>query len=155
MEGCNVGEHRFTAPIESDGSGAWVTVPFDVGATFGAKRVPVSATIDGIAYRGSLVRMGGDCHALGILKAIRTQLGKGVGDTVEVVLERDDSVREVEVPADLASALAEHAGANEAFSALSYSHRREYVRWIEEAKRPETRARRVSSAIERLTGRGK
>jgi len=82
-------QHRFSAPIELSGTGGYVTVPFDVERVFGKKRVPVRATIDGIPYRGSLVRMGGACHVLGVLKEIRVSLGKGEGDVVEVVLEED------------------------------------------------------------------
>ena len=69
--------------IESAGrGGAYVTIPFDVEQTFGKKRVKVRASIEGIAYQGSLVRMGGPTHILGILKEIREKLGKGVGDSV-------------------------------------------------------------------------
>lgn len=146
-------QYRFTAPIEADRRGAWVNVPFDVEAAFGAKRVPVNATIDGIPYRGSLVRMGGDCHMLGILREIRQTLGKGAGDLVEIVLERDDAPREVVVPEDLAAALASTPNARRTFDALAYSHKREYVRSIEEAKRPETRERRIASTIDKLLGR--
>lgn len=146
--------HRFSAPIQSDGRGAWVVVPLDVEAVFGAKRVPVAATIDGIPYRGSVVRMGGGPHVLGVLKEIRVQLGKDVGDVVEVTLERDTAPRVVEVPEDLAFALRAHPAAAQAFESLAYSHRREYVRWIESAKRVETRERRIASTIEKLTEPG-
>ena len=69
---------------------------------------------------------------------------------MEVVIGRDDEPRVVEVPEDLAAALAEDDTAHEAFAGLSYSHQREYVEWMTEAKRPETRARRVVQAMERL-----
>ena len=67
-----------------------------------------------------------------------------------MVIEREDEPRVVEVPEDLAAALADDGAAGEAFAGLSYSHQREYVEWIAEAKRPETRARRVVQATERL-----
>ena len=71
-------QHRFTAPIEPSGSGgAYVTVPFDVEAAFGAKRPRVQATFDGVPYRGTLVRMGGPDHILIVLQAIRERIGKG------------------------------------------------------------------------------
>ena len=92
---------------------------------------------------------------LGILKSIRESLGKGAGDTVEVALVRDKAPREVDVPADLSAALEREPGAAAAFEALSYSHRREYVRWVEEAKRPETRQRRIAGTLERLASAGK
>jgi hypothetical protein len=143
-------QYRFSAPIERSGSGAYVTVPFDAEAVFGKKRVPVRATIDGIAYRGSLVRLGGQRHVLGVLKEIRSALGKDEGDVVEVVIEHDTAARAVDVPADLAAALASEPQAARAFEALAYSHRREYVRWIEEAKRDSTRSARIDRAVEML-----
>lgn len=147
-------KHTFSAPIEAAQSGgAYIRVPFDVESVFGKKRVPVAAWIDGAEYRGSLVRMGGDCHVLGVLKEIRSRIGKDIGDVVEVVLEEDSAPRTVEVPADLAAALASEPGAAKAFEALSYTNRREYVRWIEEAKRTETRDRRVETTVNRVIGR--
>jgi len=140
----------FTAPIEGGPGGAWVTVPFDAEAEFGRKRVPVRATIDGVAYRGSLVRMGGACHVLGVLKEIRARIGKQPGDVVEVTIEEDVAERTVEVPQDLATALAAAPAARAAFEGLAYSHRREYVRWIEEAKRAATREARIARTIESL-----
>lgn len=148
-----MGEQRaFSAPLEqADSGGAYVTVPFDVEAVFGKKRVPVSATIDGVPYRGSLVRMGGSCHVLGVLKDIRTRIGKQIGDVVEVVVEEDTEPREVAVPVDFAEALHAAPDAARVFEALAYTHKREYVRWIEEAKQAETRSRRIATAIEKLT----
>jgi len=148
-----VGEKRaFSAPIESaGGGGAFVTVPFDVEHVFGKKRVAVNATIDGVPYRGSLVRMGGECHVLGVLKEIRASIGKQVGDIVEVVVEEDTAPRVVELPGDLADALRQQSVAARAFEALSFSHQREYVAWIVEAKQPATRERRIRKAIEMLS----
>src|SRR4051794_13653907 len=97
-------EHRFRAHIKSnndDGSGgAWVDIPFDVEKAFGKKRVPIRATIDGESYRGSLVRMGGDCHMLLVRRAIREKIGKKAGDTVSVTLLEDTAPRTVPVPPD-------------------------------------------------------
>ncbi len=141
----------FTARIEaSSGGGAYVTVPFDVEAAFGAKRPPVQVTFDGVPYRGTLARMGGPDHILIVLRAIREQIGKQPGDTVEVTVALDDRPREVEVPEDLAEALAPHAEARAFLDGLSYTHRKEYVQWIEEAKRPETRRRRIEKAVAML-----
>lgn len=135
--------------VVNDGGGAWVEVPGEVIAGLGGGgRIPVHATFDGIAYRGSIASMGG-CMALGILKSIRTELGKGAGDLVTVTLKRDTAERTVEVPEDLAAAL-EEAGLRTAFDALSYSHRREHVNAITDAKKPETRARRITKALEML-----
>ncbi|WP_216897776.1 YdeI/OmpD-associated family protein [Nocardia alni] len=141
---------RFEARIESArGGGAVVPVPADVvEALGGGGRIPVRVTFDGVEYHGSIASMGaGPC--IGMLKAIRAELGKGPGDTVEVTVERDTAERTVEVPGDLAAALAE-AGVREAFDALSYSRRREQVTAITEAKRPETRRRRVEQTVAAL-----
>ncbi|TCC27554.1 YdeI/OmpD-associated family protein [Kribbella speibonae] len=133
--------------VVNDGGGAWVEVPGAVVAALGGGgRIPVLATFDGVSYRGSIASMGG-CMALGVLKSIRSDLGKGDGDAVTVTVERDTGERVVEVPEDLAAALAD-AGVREAFDGLSYSHRREHVNAINDAKKPETRARRIVKAVE-------
>ena len=136
--------------VVNQGGGAWVEVPDAVITGLGGGgRIPVQATFDGIAYRGSIASMGGGM-ALGILKSIRNQLGKGDGDLVTVTLERDTAERTVDVPEDLAKALAE-AGLREVFDGLSYSHRREHVNAINDAKKPDTRARRIAKALEMLS----
>jgi hypothetical protein len=135
--------------VEVDGGGAFVEVPPEVVAALGGGgRIKVRARFDGIDYRGSVVTMG-DAKVLGVLKAIRKQLAKAPGDQLTVELARDDEERRVDVPDDLASALV-HAGEREAFDRLSFSHRREYVAWIDEAKKPETRARRIALTVERI-----
>ena len=89
---------------------------------------------------------------LGFRKEIRQAAG-GIeqGDEVEVVVERDDAPREVEVPAALATALAGEPAAQRTFDGLSFTHRKEYAQWIAEAKKEETRTRRVERAIEMLS----
>jgi hypothetical protein len=135
--------------VEADGGGAFVRVPDDVVAALGGKgRIPVDATFDGVAYRGSVVSMGGG-KVLGVLKGIRAELGKQPGDTVTVTLAADTAPRTVEVADDLRAALDE-AGLTATFDALSYSHQREYVTWIDEAKKPATRARRIAGTVDRL-----
>jgi hypothetical protein len=132
------------------GGGAFVSIPFDVEQTFGKKRVPVRATIDGEPYRGSLVRMGPRGHLLGVLKHIRQRIGKDIGDQVDITIEEDDAPRTVVVPADLQAALNHTPTARAAFDKRSYTHRREYVRWIEEAARDATRKNRVAGTVTRL-----
>jgi hypothetical protein len=143
---------RFEATIlEAERGGAFVAVPPEVvEALGGAGRIPVQATFDGVPYQGSAVSMGGQ-KVLGVQKAIRSQLGKGPGDIVTVTLELDRGERTVRTPDDLAAAL-EQAGLAERFAGLSFTHRREYVTWVDEAKKPETRARRIDQAVERLRG---
>jgi hypothetical protein len=141
---------RFEATLmEANRGGAYVPVPAEViTALGGGARIKVRATFDGIDYRGSVVSMGGGTM-IGVLKAIRDQLGKQPGDTMTVTLERDDEERTVTVPDDLAKAL-DAARVRSHFDNLSYSHRRQYVMWIDEAKRRDTRARRVAQTVERL-----
>lgn len=132
------------------GGGAWIEVPPSVVEELGGGgRIQVQASFDGVPYRGSVVGMGTGGMVIGILKDIRTRLGKNVGDEVEVTLERDDAKREVEVPENLATAL-KQAGLSEVFEALSFSKRREIVGGVLEAKHPETRQRRIATAIGQL-----
>ncbi|HTD04232.1 YdeI/OmpD-associated family protein [Undibacterium sp.] len=143
--------HRFRGSIQQgDGGGAFVAVPFDVEQVFGGKRVKVKASIDGIAYRGSLVRMGSACHLLLILKEIREKLGKQAGDEVNITLEKDLEERTVTPPEDLLALLRQHPDAEKFFQQLAYTPRKEYVRWIEDAKRDATRQQRVLKTIDML-----
>ena len=144
-------KHRFTAMIKAaGGGGAYVIVPFDVEKAFGKKRVPVHATIDGAAYRGTLVRMGMPEHLLVVLKEIRRQIGKEIGDNVDVAVWEDVEERTVEVPADFLAALDAAPDAKQRFEMLSYTHRREYVNHINDAKKEDTRCRRILRTIELL-----
>ena len=146
-------EVTFRAPIRPSGRGGGghlVDVPTEVVEALGGKgRIPVTATFDGVPYRGSIVRMGGGA-VLGVQKAIMAEAGVRVGDSITVVVRNDEGPREVEVPVDLAEALARNGAARAAFEGLSFSHKREYVRSITEAKRPQTRARRIELTIEQL-----
>ena len=137
---------RFTAEFGDRG----VVVPFDGKAAFGEARAPVAGTVNGAAFRGRLMVYGGVTY-LGFRKEIRDAAG-GIepGDRVAVVIERDDAPREVEVPEALASALAGDAEARGAFESLPFTHRKEYASWIAEAKREDTRARRVERALAML-----
>jgi hypothetical protein len=115
----------------------------------GAKRFPVVATIGGRAFRLAVARMHGE-FLVGFSRAVREQAGLEPGDTVELRLELDTAPREVEVPEALAAALAGDGAARTAFDGLAYTHRKEFARWIEEAKRDDTRDRRVAQALEML-----
>ena len=128
-----------------------ITIPFDVEKVFGSKRVPVKATVNGAVYRGSIVRMGGR-YMLGIPKAFRDEAGISAGDNIVITLEPDTTPREVEVPADLTKAI-KRAGLSAAWDKLSYTHRKEHVRAVEEAKRPETRVKRIEKAVDMLAAK--
>jgi hypothetical protein len=115
----------------------------------GGKRAPVRVTIGGRSARLRLAVMGGQ-NLIGISKANRAELGVEIGDEVEALIELDEVPREVEVPEDLAVALASVHGAREAFDRLPYSHRKEHVRAVLDAKKPETRERRIAAAVEKI-----
>ena len=143
--------HTFKAVIQNaGGGGAYVEVPFDVEKAFGAKKPKVRAMIEGVPYRGILTRMGTECHLLVILKGIREQIGKSFGDEVKITVELDTEPRVLEVPKDLLKELKKDKDAQAFFDQLAHTHRREYVLWIEEAKKEETRSRRILKAIEML-----
>ncbi len=143
--------HEFEATIQGEGSGgAFVVLPFDVEAAFGSKRPKVKATFDGVPYRGTAVRMGSPEHFLIIRKDIRAEIGKEAGDEVAVIVELDTEPRVVEVPEDFAEALKPYSRARAFFDGLSYTHQKEYVRWITGAKRVETRERRIKKGVEML-----
>src|SRR5215218_3530047 len=130
-----------------------ITIPFDVEKIFGSKRVPVKAEINGAVYRGSIVVMGGK-YMLGIPKAFREAAGVQAGDKITVAIEADDTPRTVEAPADLAAAL-KKAGLFAEWEKLSYTHKKEHARAIKEAKRPETRIKRIEKAVEMLAAKHK
>ena len=115
----------------------------------GAKRFPVRATVNGFTWRTSVTRMRGE-FLLGLNATVREGAGVEAGDTVAVEMELDTAPREVDIPDALAAALDGDPAARAAFDALSYTHRKEYARWVEEAKREETRQRRVSQALQML-----
>lgn len=125
-----------------------IEIPFDVEAVFGSKRVPVKAVINGAEYRGSIVRMGGK-YMLGIPKAFRETAGIHAGEHIVVTIERDTDERTVAVPNDFAEVLV-RSGLRDAFDTMSYTHRKEHVRAIEEAKAAETRTRRIAKAVEMI-----
>jgi len=144
-------KHTFTAAIQNaGGGGAFVEIPFDVEAAFGSKKPKVKAVIDGISYRGTLVRMGTECHLLLILKSIREQIGKTFGEKVKITVEPDIEPRLIDVPTELKKAFKSEKEAKAFFDKLSYTHQREYVQWINEAKREETRQARLHKTIEML-----
>ncbi len=125
-----------------------ITIPFDVEKVFGAKRVPVKVSINGVDYRSTIVRMGGR-YCMGVPKILREAAGIHAGETIAVTMEKDTEKRAVELPADLARAL-EKAGLTEAFAKMSYTHQKEYVNAVNDAKKEETRIRRIEKTVEML-----
>jgi hypothetical protein len=136
--------------LNPGGGGAFVEVPFDVEKEFGSKRPKVRAVIEGVPYRGTLTRMGTECHLLIILKDIREQIGKTFGDEIKITVEPDTEERVIEIPVELKKAFKTEKEARAFYEKLSYTHQREYVTWINEAKKEETRQSRIVKTIEML-----
>lgn len=125
-------------------------VPAEAVAALGkGKKPPVKVTVGGHTYR-STVAAYGDVYMLPLSAENRTAARVNAGDQVEVTLELDLEPRTVAVPDDLAAALAAKPGAAEAFAALSYSARKEFVRQVESAKAEETRTRRIASIVAKV-----
>lgn len=148
-------EHQFEAQLEADDGdigGVFVVVPYTVTEAYATRgRVPIRATFDGFPYQGSLTPLGDGHHAILVEKQIRRAVDKTVGDMVHVALSRDTAERKITPPDDLAAALAAAPAAAKYFAKLSFTHQREYVRWLEGAKKPETRTRRLAETVARLS----
>jgi hypothetical protein len=155
----NPGPLAFTATIRrgsARNSWAYIGFPYDLKETFGVGNlVPFTATFDGrVKYQGSLAKMGGPQAMILLRKDVKAELGKEPGDEVDVVVTLDDKPREVTLPADARKAL-KAASQLEKFGGLAFTHRKEYARWIEEAKRPETRAIRIEKMCAELSANKK
>jgi len=143
---------EFTVKLEGkEGSSiAALKPPFDVVEVFGTRaRVPVRGTINGFPFRSSLVPMGG-CHLMPVNKAMREGAGVKAGDTVNVVMERDEGERIVEVPPLLKKELAKSKTAQANWEKLSFTNQKEIALSIRGAKQEETRQRRLAKAMDIL-----
>jgi hypothetical protein len=144
----------FKAILEKPDDGmdtAYVSIPFDVTEIYGTKgHVKVKALFDGYPYRGILANMGTGCHIIIVRKDVRVAIHKEVGDIVTVELEKDTDERVVDVPQELQLALAKYPKAKEFFETLSYTNRKEYAVWIRDAKKEETREKRLKETIAKL-----
>jgi antitoxin component of MazEF toxin-antitoxin module len=146
-----MGEIRFQARLEPRGPAAAVLLDDSQVAAVGegARRFPVVATVNGYTWRTSVVRMGGE-FAVGLSRAVRQAAGVEAGDQIDLRLELDTQPREVEPPAELAAMLATDPAAEAAFASLAFTHRKEYARWVAEAKQEQTRQRRAQQALEMI-----
>ncbi|OUJ71949.1 YdeI/OmpD-associated family protein [Hymenobacter crusticola] len=143
-------QQAFDAELELHGAdgGVFLTVPFSVPEVFGTRgQLHVRGTIDGFPFRLPLVPNGEGEHIMVVRKEIRNAIDKTWGTIVHVVMAPDIEERSVLIPDDLAHAL-NKAGLNSAFDQLAYAHRKEYARWIERAKKAETRMKRLHEALE-------
>lgn len=138
----------FRAELQRDGKTATgITVPAEVlDALGGSRRPAVTVTLNGHAYRTTVGVMRGVAK-IPVSAAVREAAAVAAGDVLDVDLVADTSPRTVEVPTDLAAAMSLNAEAQEFFGHLSYSRQNAWVTWVEQAKQPETRARRVEQTV--------
>lgn len=131
---------------------AYIEFPFSVENIFEKKgQVKVKVVFDDkITYRGSLAKMDKNRHILGITQQIRKELGKTFGDIVKINLTEDTDERLVEIPKDVSEILNQNTDIQKIFNQLSYTQKKEYIRWINEAKKPETRQNRKNKLLEIL-----
>jgi hypothetical protein len=146
-----MGSITMTAELQPRGpAAAFVLTEEQVAAVGeGAKRFPAATTINGHRLRTTVTRMKGE-FLFGLSRAAREAASLTPGDTVTFTLELDDAPREVEVPPALQAALAGDPPARAAYDGLAFSHRKEFARWVGEAKRDETRERRVAETLQML-----
>jgi hypothetical protein len=137
-----------TIPVR-EGSGCFLRVPFDPKPVFGRVRAPVRVTIDGYTYRSTIASMG-DGPCIPLRRSHREAAGLVDGKPVDVTLDLDEEKRVVTLPADLRKALRASPSAWDRWREISYSHQREHLEAIAEAKKPETRTRRIARAVEML-----
>ncbi len=147
-------EYTFKGKIEAgEGGGAYVVFPYDANKEFGKGRVPIRCTIDGEPYRGAMVKYGTPFHFILVLKSIREKIKKDAGDTVSIWLAEDTEERKIDVP-EVFRKLLKKNKLEKQFDAMSYSHKKEWILWLNDAKKEETRLRRMEKAIEKLKEKG-
>jgi hypothetical protein len=128
-----------------------IYLPFDVFEVFGTRsRLAVKGEIKGFPFRSSIFPMGGGKFYMVVNREMREGAKVNVGETVEFVMEKDDEPRAIATPPDLLKALGARKSAKAAWDKLSYTHRKEYINAIEEARKPETRTRRIAKTVEML-----
>jgi hypothetical protein len=145
-------QHKFKVKLlgQAGSEVAALKPPFDVVAVFQRKgRVPVRGTINGFPFRSSLMNMG-DGHMMVVNAELRAGAKCRAGDTVAVVMELDEEKRTVEVPAYLEKIIDRDPRARESWPKLSFTHQKEYVKAIEDAKKPETRDKRIAAMMDAL-----
>jgi regulator of protease activity HflC (stomatin/prohibitin superfamily) len=143
---------RFRAKLGGDAGALFVDVPFDVKKEFGKARPPVKVSINGYSYRSTISVYSGKYY-LPFRRERREAAGVKVGDVVEVTIGPDTEVRRVDPPAALSAALAKNATARAQWERLSYSRKKDHADAVLQAKRAETRARRVQKILKKLTGK--
>lgn len=136
--------------------GAYVEFPYDTKESFGSNGIiKVAATFNGYKYRGILAKMNKDCHIIGITKAIRKEIGKELGDEIEVTIQKDNESRLEEIPDILIKAFEKNPLEREFFNSLTDSQKNKYINYITGAKKEETIKARLERTIEMLKNKEK
>ena len=135
------------------GSG-FVELPFDARKEFGKARTPVRVSINGYSFRSTIAVYGGKYY-VPVRMDRRDAAGVEAGDFEWVTIAPDTEARTVEPPAELAAALAKNGLARAQWERLSYTHKKEYAEAVLQAKKPETRARRVQNTLKELSAKTK
>jgi Bacteriocin-protection, YdeI or OmpD-Associated/Domain of unknown function (DUF1905) len=142
----------YKTEIVRDESMCYIPVPFDPKPVFGKVRAPVTVTVNGYTYRSTIAPMGG-VTCIPLRKSNREAAGLEGGETVTVTLALDDAPREVKPPADLAKALKATPLGWDRWQEMSFTHQREWAEAVEEAKKPETRTKRIKDCVRAMAER--
>jgi hypothetical protein len=137
----------FEGTVKRHGGPGYIELPFDPRAVFGKVRAPVKVTLNGYTFRTTIAAMGGPA-CVGLRTSHREAAGLEGGETIEVRLALDVEPRVVTPPKDLVKALKAAPPAWDRWQELSYTHQREHAEAVQDAKKPDTRARRVAKAVE-------
>lgn len=129
-----------------------IPVPFDPKEIFGKVRAPVVVKIGEFSYRSTIAAMGGPLF-IPFRKSHREAAGIKLGQEIDVTLTLDEAPRTVELPEDLCALIRALPGGIETWEKASYTHRREYVEAINDAKKPETREKRIALALDFVRSR--
>ncbi len=142
----------FETRILREGQMSAIVVPFDPKAVFGKARAPVRVTLNGYSYASTVFTMGGETF-VPLRRSHREAAGLEGGETLRVMLELDTKKRVVKPPLDLTRALKASPPAWDRWKELSFTHQREYAEAVAEAKKPETRLRRIEGAVRMIAAR--
>ncbi len=141
----------FKTILEGDNSGkmetAAFTLPFDTKVVWGAARVPVKVTINGFTWKSTVANMRG-CQFIVVNREAREGAGVKAGDAVQITLAPDDELRTIEIPEELKKNLGKKLTTK--LESLAFTHKKEFVKWYLEAKKPDTRHRRVEKMKQML-----
>jgi hypothetical protein len=142
---------RFSALVYRSGAWLCLEVPFDVQTVFGSRgRFPIKGTINGFEFRSSLFSMGNGRHMMLVNKTMQKAANIHEGDTVQMEIDRDLQPRKMDISDDLLAAIKSDPKIKAIFDKMPYSHQKEYIDYLYDAKKPETRLRRVAKILQAL-----